>query len=106
MRLWKPKPPIGKVDNPFPFTTHVFELQKGDTIYVFTDGFVDQFGGENLPDGKPVEKKFKAKALRALLLSIQNEPMETQKELLTEAFNKWQGSLERVDDVCVIGVKY
>jgi tetratricopeptide (TPR) repeat protein len=92
------KQPIGKVDNPQPFQTHTFELQSNDTFYIFSDGYVDQFGG-----GKG--KKFKAKALRELLLSIQSEPMEKQRKLINEAFEQWRGDLEQVDDVCVIGVK-
>ena len=93
------KEPIGKFDNPSPFTCHTLELEKGDTIYIFSDGYVDQFGG-------PRGKKFKAKPLRELLLSIQDKSMEEQKNLLNEAFENWRGELEQVDDVCVIGVRY
>ncbi|MFH2142361.1 MAG: tetratricopeptide repeat protein, partial [Bacteroidota bacterium] len=92
------KQPIGKFDNPEPYTTHSFELQKGDSLYIFSDGYVDQFGGEN-------GKKFKAKAFRELLLSIQNEPMEEQRLLIDESFENWRGKLEQIDDVCIIGVK-
>jgi tetratricopeptide (TPR) repeat protein len=92
------KQPIGKVDNPQPFTTHTFELQPNDVFYIFSDGYVDQFGGER-------GKKFKAKAFRELLLSIQQEPMDKQQELINEAFENWRGDLEQVDDVCIIGVK-
>jgi serine phosphatase RsbU (regulator of sigma subunit)/tetratricopeptide (TPR) repeat protein len=93
------KQPIGKVDDPKPFTTHTFDLQQGDVFYIFSDGYVDQFGGVN-------GKKFKAKAFRDLLLSIQSETMEKQRELINEAFENWRGDLEQVDDVCVIGVKF
>ncbi|MBI2279298.1 MAG: tetratricopeptide repeat protein [Bacteroidetes bacterium] len=92
------KQPIGKVENPQPFTTHTIELQKGDTIYVFTDGYADQFGGEK-------GKKFKYKSLKELLLSIQEQTMEEQKETLHTIFEKWKGDLEQVDDICVIGVR-
>jgi len=92
------KQPIGKFDNSTPFKTHTFDLISGDTIYIFSDGYVDQFGGEK-------GKKFKAKALRKLLLSFQNESMDDQKKLIDEAFEKWRGSLEQIDDVCVIGVR-
>jgi tetratricopeptide (TPR) repeat protein/serine phosphatase RsbU (regulator of sigma subunit) len=91
------KQPIGKVDNPQPFTTHTFELQQGDVFYIFSDGYVDQFGGRK-------GKKFKAKAFRELLLSIQDRNMEEQRMLINEAFEQWRGDLEQVDDVCVIGV--
>jgi tetratricopeptide (TPR) repeat protein len=66
------KQPIGKVDKPTTFTTHHIELQQGDRLYIFSDGFADQFGGEK-------GKKFKAANLKKLLLSIQHESMEQQK---------------------------
>lgn len=92
------KQPIGKTDNPLPFTTHTLELEPGDTLYIFTDGYQDQFGGER-------GKKFKAGKLRELLLRLQPESMEKQKELIHQAFNNWKGDLEQVDDVCIIGVR-
>jgi serine phosphatase RsbU (regulator of sigma subunit) len=91
------KQPIGKVDNPIPFTTHTFELQQGDAIYTFSDGFVDQFGGEK-------GKKFKSKNFKKLLLSIQGKPMNEQKIFINEAFETWRGELDQIDDVCVVGV--
>ena len=92
------KQPIGKFENSSSFTNHVFELQQNDTVYLFSDGYVDQFGGER-------GKKFKTKAFRELLLSIQNNTMEEQKSLLNKAFEEWRGEIEQIDDVCVIGVK-
>ena len=92
------KQPIGKVENPQPFTTHTIELQKGDTIYIFTDGFADQFGGEK-------GKKFKYKSFKELLLSIQDKSMDEQKQIIEQTFINWKGELEQVDDVCVIGVR-
>lgn len=92
------KQPIGKFDNPEPYTTHEFDLESGDSLYVFSDGFVDQFGGEK-------GKKFKARAFRDLLLSIQNKSMEEQKKIIDDTFEKWKGDLEQIDDVCVIGVR-
>ncbi|MBI2281848.1 MAG: SpoIIE family protein phosphatase [Bacteroidetes bacterium] len=92
------KQPIGQFDNPEPYTTHTFELKQGDAIYIFSDGYVDQFGGEK-------GKKFKATAFRSLLLSIQDKTMEEQKIIINESFETWKGSLEQIDDVCVIGVK-
>jgi tetratricopeptide (TPR) repeat protein len=91
------KQPIGKVDNPTPFTTHHIELQQGDKLYIFSDGYADQFGGEK-------GKKFKAANLKKLLLSIQHESMEQQKTILQQTFNQWKANLEQVDDVLVIGV--
>jgi serine phosphatase RsbU (regulator of sigma subunit) len=91
------KQPIGKYAEPKPFTTRTIELQKGDTIYTFTDGYADQFGG-------PKGKKFKYAQLKELLLSIQNKTMDEQSQILNQKFEEWKGNLEQVDDVCVIGV--
>ncbi|MBX2960322.1 MAG: SpoIIE family protein phosphatase [Flavobacteriales bacterium] len=92
------KQPIGKYAESIPFTTHEIQLQNDDSIYIFTDGYQDQFGGDK-------GKKFKAAKLRELLLSIQHEPMENQREIIDQSFEVWKGNLEQVDDVCVIGVK-
>jgi serine phosphatase RsbU (regulator of sigma subunit)/Tfp pilus assembly protein PilF len=92
------KQPIGKVDNPASFTTHTIQLLEKDTIYTFSDGYVDQFGGER-------GKKFKAKAFKELLLSIQDKSMKEQQQIIDTAFEQWKGDLEQVDDVCVIGVR-
>jgi serine phosphatase RsbU (regulator of sigma subunit) len=92
------KQPIGKVDDPRPFTTHKFELQQGDTIYIFTDGYQDQFGGKS-------GKKFKASQLKQLLLSIQNKTMNEQCEILSQTFEEWKNGVEQIDDVCIIGVR-
>ncbi|NQX97920.1 MAG: tetratricopeptide repeat protein, partial [Flavobacteriales bacterium] len=92
------KQPIGQFDNPEPYTTHTFELQKSDSIYIFSDGYVDQFGGEK-------GKKFKSRAFRELLLSIQGKSMEEQKIIINNSFETWKGGLEQIDDVCIIGVK-
>ena len=92
------KQPIGKFDHPLPYTTHTFDLVKGDTIYLLSDGYVDQFGGEH-------GKKFKVKALKDLLLSIQQMPMDKQKIFINDVFEKWKGNLDQVDDVCLIGVR-
>ena len=89
---------IGKVDQQKPFVTHTVELQKNDSIYIFTDGYQDQFGGEK-------GKKFKAAKLKALLLSIQEKTMEEQKIIINKTFELWKGTLEQVDDVCIIGVR-
>jgi serine phosphatase RsbU (regulator of sigma subunit) len=93
------KEPIGKYDAVSPYKTHSHDLESGDTIYIFSDGFVDQFGG-------PKGKKYKARAFRELLLSVQDEPMRSQQKLIEEAFEAWKGDLEQVDDVCVMGVRF
>ncbi|MCB0401675.1 MAG: tetratricopeptide repeat protein [Flavobacteriales bacterium] len=92
------KQPIGKHHNPKPYTTHTVELRSGDTIYIFSDGYADQFGGEN-------GKKMKTANFKKLVLSIQKEDMPTQRKLIDEAFENWKGSLDQLDDVCVIGVR-
>ncbi|MCO6500349.1 MAG: SpoIIE family protein phosphatase [Vicingus serpentipes] len=92
------KQPIGQFDNPKPYTTHTIELEKGDNIYIFSDGFADQFGGEK-------GKKFKTLNFKNLLLSIQNHTMKEQETSIKNAFEKWKGDLEQVDDICIIGVR-
>jgi len=99
------KQPIGKYDKINEFTTHEFELEKGDLIYLLTDGYQDQFGGETAEDKLNGGKKFKPARFKELLLSIRNEPMETQKQLIQKAFEEWKGSLDQVDDVCIIGIR-
>lgn len=81
-----------------PFSTQVFDLQTGDTIYLFTDGFADQFGGEK-------GKKFMYKRFKETLLGIQNQSMDAQKDSLDRIFEDWKGGLEQVDDVLVIGIR-
>lgn len=92
------KQPIGKCDLPKPYETHEKILQKGDTIYVFSDGYVDQFGGAK-------GKKLKAKAFKNLLLGIQHLSLEDQKTHLNQFFENWKAELEQIDDVCVIGLR-
>lgn len=92
------KQAIGNVEKPSPFTTYTIELQKEDSIYIFSDGYVDQFGGGN-------GKKFKSKAFKDLLLDIQTRTMEDQREYLDTNFESWKGRLDQIDDVTVIGLK-
>jgi len=92
------KQPIGKYTNMLPFTTHTLKLQKGDIVYVFTDGYQDQFGGEK-------GKKFKASKMKELLLRMQNESMDIQREIIDKEFENWKGGLEQVDDVTIIGIR-
>ena len=92
------KQPIGKFENLQPYNTHSFQLEKGDTIYIFSDGYSDQFGGEK-------GKKYKSSKFKKFLLSIQENSMEKQLNLLANEFKKWRGSIEQIDDVCVIGLR-
>ncbi len=92
------KQPIGKAEYAKPFTTHTIEIEKGDTFYLFTDGYQDQFGG-------PKGKKFKSTQLMKLLLSIKELNMPEQEAFLNKEFETWRGNLEQVDDVCMIGLR-
>ncbi|MDF2435824.1 MAG: protein serine/threonine phosphatase [Bacteroidota bacterium] len=92
------KQPIGSSFNAKPFTTHRLLLQKGDLIYLFTDGYADQFGG-------PKGKKFKYKPLKDLLSENHKLSCEEQKKILDDAFISWKEGLEQVDDVCMIGIR-
>jgi serine phosphatase RsbU (regulator of sigma subunit) len=80
------------------FTNHVIKLEKGDSVYLFTDGYADQFGG-------PKGKKFKYKKFQELLIEMQDNNMEEQKHILNYHFELWRGELEQVDDILVIGIR-
>ncbi|MFN8699548.1 MAG: PP2C family protein-serine/threonine phosphatase [Flavobacteriales bacterium] len=80
------------------FTCKTFQLQEGDCIYTFSDGYADQFGG-------PKNKKFMRKQFRETLLKYHHDPMPEQKWRLTEVLDRWKGSREQVDDILVIGVR-
>jgi len=92
------KQPIGKFDRQTPYSTHTIELEKEDCIYIFSDGYIDQFGGEK-------GKKLKSKTFKKLLLSIQDNSMNEQHSIINDYFEKWKGNLEQIDDVCIIGVR-
>jgi serine phosphatase RsbU (regulator of sigma subunit) len=92
------KQPIGKHFDAKPFSLAEFQLEEDDIIYIFTDGFQDQFGG-------PKEKKFRVAQMRKLFLSLDNHKMEKQREIIDTIFEEWRGELEQVDDVCIIGVR-
>ncbi|MGZ4047751.1 MAG: tetratricopeptide repeat protein [Bacteroidia bacterium] len=85
----------GKVDN---YNNHTVQLQKGDCVFLFSDGYADQFGGEK-------GKKFKYNKLKELLHKNYLLSAEAQREELAKTFDSWKGSLEQVDDVLVIGVR-
>lgn len=80
------------------FTTRNAQLEKGDTIYLFSDGYADQFGGTT-------NRKFLNKNFRNLLIEINDFPMKDQKEILSETLKSWQGDIPQVDDILVIGLK-
>lgn len=92
------KQPIGFHEKETPFTNHSIELEKGDTVYLFTDGFADQFGGEK-------SKKYKPANLKKFLYMHYHKSMEEQKVILKEEFENWKGNIEQTDDVCIIGIR-
>ncbi len=80
------------------FTNYEISVKKGDIIYIFSDGFADQFGG---PEGS----KFKKANLKKLLSEIYMKPMNEQRDILLKEFEIWRGKLEQVDDITIIGVR-
>lgn len=80
------------------FTTKEMDVESGDCIYLFSDGYSDQFGGEK-------GKKFKVKKLIEILNDNSEKPMHIQKQILEKTFSDWKGNMEQVDDVCIVGVK-
>lgn len=90
------KQPIGKYSTRKDFTNHTTILNPGDKIYLSSDGYADQFGGER-------GKKFKSINFKKLLLDIKTKSMEEQQKILNMTFENWRGDLEQLDDVCVLG---
>tara|TARA_B100000809_G_scaffold266595_1_gene330123 strand:+ start:2112 stop:4220 length:2109 start_codon:yes stop_codon:yes gene_type:complete len=89
---------VGGGNNKKGYTSHSVQLLKNDTIYLFTDGYVDQFGGAK-------GKKFMYKPFKRMLLSIQSNSMEEQQKHIGTTFNQWKGDYTQLDDVCVMGVR-
>lgn len=89
--------PVGRYIDEKPFTSTTIQTQKGEYIFIFSDGYADQFGGAN-------SRKFKYGPFKKLLSEVMKEPNSKQKQILDEVFEKWRNDLEQVDDVCVIGV--
>jgi sigma-B regulation protein RsbU (phosphoserine phosphatase) len=90
--------PVGIGERKENFKHHTIEAKPGDIIYLYTDGYADQFGG-------PKGKKFKYKPLNELLLAHHPLPFSEQQKQLKAVFENWKGDLEQVDDVFVIGVR-
>ena len=101
IRIKGDRKPIGKFqEKSTPFSLHEVQFKKGETIYLFTDGFADQFGGVN-------DKKFGYKKFKKLILSVQDKSMKKQNETLSLSLKNWmkECGAEQIDDVCVMGVK-
>jgi serine phosphatase RsbU (regulator of sigma subunit) len=90
--------PIGRSECASRFPTHCLNLRPGDTIYLMTDGLVDQFGGEK-------GKKFLSRRLRELLLDVDHLPMAQRRARIEEAFDAWKGQLPQVDDMTIVGIQ-
>jgi serine phosphatase RsbU (regulator of sigma subunit) len=80
------------------FTPNTIEIKKGDMLYLFSDGYADQFGGAK-------GKKFGKKQLRELLIKVSELSMEHQKDAIDKAYEEWKGDLEQVDDILLIGIR-
>ena len=87
----------GLTENDQQFQQHDFQLEKGDTVYLFSDGFADQFS--------PTDKKLMTKRFKEILVSIQEKPMNEQKDYLKKFIEEWRGGVEQVDDILVIGIR-
>lgn len=98
INLHADKMPIGKGEKDVPFTLQTIDIQKGDTLYLYTDGYADQFGG-------PKGKKFMYKQLDNLLIATNQKSMEEQELSLSLTLEKWKGDLEQVDDILVVGIR-
>lgn len=92
------KQPVGRYDRRMDFETHQIPLRTGDQIYLFTDGYADQFGGKK-------NKKFKYRALKNLILTSGQYSCEEQKNELLKVLNEWMGGVEQVDDICIMGIR-
>lgn len=82
------------------FTEHIFQMSKNDTVYFFTDGFADQFGG------KTGNKKLTTKRFKELLVKINSQTMHEQSVSIEQFFDGWKGNLEQLDDILVIGIRF
>lgn len=93
------KQPIGiYYGTPKPFTNHVVDLNIGDSVYIFTDGYADQIGGE-------LQKKFKYKQLQELIEKNCTSDMQLQQKIYYQVINDWKGQLEQVDDILLMGIR-
>lgn len=100
--IYPDKQPVGIHSNMTPFTNQIISVHKGDVLYLMSDGYEDQFGG-------PKNKKFMAKHLKTLLVSISNKDMEEQQVILDQTFENWisasETKQEQIDDVTVLGIR-
>ena len=81
------------------FTNHSMQLKPGDIVYIFSDGYPDQFGG-------PLDKKFKYGPMKELLINLSDRPMEKQREELDKVITTWKGEVDQVDDILIFGIQF
>jgi len=91
--------PIAIHERECDFQTHTLKLEKGDTLYIFSDGYPDQMGG-------PKGKKFMIRKFKQLLLDIQSESLAKQKDILDQILSDWIGDVEQIDDILVFGIRW
>ncbi len=99
------KQPIGPYDNIKKFSNHSIQLKEGDRVFLFSDGYADQFGSDPANPHKKGGKKFKYANLKRLLMETHQLQITDQKDKLIHVFNQWKSDFEQLDDVCVIGVR-
>lgn len=99
------KQPIGHYIDVKPFTNHTIQLYPDDRLYMFSDGYADQFGGLDEKTRMKGGKKFKYSNLKKLMIEVQKMTMEEQRQFFDKRFEKWRGDFEQIDDVCIIGVR-
>ena len=92
------KMPIAIYERMEPFTNHEFKVKKGDMLYLFSDGFADQFGG-------PKNKKYGYKQFKEVILTNADKPMAEQNNIIEKSLNEWTGNNEQVDDITILGIK-
>jgi len=81
------------------FTNNEIQIEKGDLVYIFTDGYIDQFGG-------PKHRKFMFSTFKKLLMTISDKPLKQQKEILIREFEEWRGDFVQIDDILIIGIQF
>ncbi|HRS19482.1 MAG TPA: SpoIIE family protein phosphatase, partial [Bacteroidales bacterium] len=89
---------LGNEHEDVPFKNHIIKVQKGDTFYLFTDGYADQFGWQT-------GKKMKFRRFRHIILSVYKLPFTKQVKALRDALQDWKGDLEQIDDILIVGFK-
>jgi serine phosphatase RsbU (regulator of sigma subunit) len=93
------KQPIGAYISRVPFVCNEFEILKNDSVYLFSDGYADQFGGTH-------GRKFMYKHFKEILLENQQLTMEKQKELYNQIINAWKSNHDQIDDICLMGMRF